>query len=146
MKIKIIDDDSLRTILVEKIKNLTENEIYDYCIFLLNNCSSYIDYNYEKDVIIKMAVNEFERYNKERTTLNSLRKMIFNIHAKARIHDDLMKNYLRSIGHLLATAHVKQHLEVALDYWIKVANVTSNGDIKESTKIRLLQISFFNKD
>ncbi|MDD3713014.1 MAG: hypothetical protein PHZ28_05945 [Candidatus Izemoplasmatales bacterium] len=144
MKIKIIDDDDLRIVLLERIKNMTENEIYDYCLFALENCSSYIKYDYTKDVIIKLAVNEFERYNKEKTRLKSLREMIFNIHAQARTKDDLMKCYFRTIGHLLATAHVKQHLEVALDYWIKVANIKSASNVQESTKIRLLQISGTN--
>jgi hypothetical protein len=141
MKIKIIDDDDLRMIIVERIKNMTENEIYDYCLFALKNCSSYINYDYKKDIIIKAAVNEFERYIKEQTKLKSLREMIFNVHAQARMKDDLMKNYFRTIGHLLAAAHVKEHLEVALDYWIKVANIKSAGNVQESTKIRLLQIS-----
>lgn len=91
-----------------------------------------------------MAVNEFKRYIKERTKPKSLREMIFNIYAQARTKVDLMKNYFRTIDHQLATAHVKEHLEVVLDYWIKVANIKSAGNVRESTKIRFLQISGTN--
>lgn len=146
MKIKIIDDDSLRRSLLEKIENLTETEVFEFVLFIVQNCTSYIGYDIEKNPSLYEAINEFTRYTREKNELKTLRNKIFLLHAQARNSEDLMKYYYRAIGHALATAHAKQHLEVALDYFVKVANALSNGDNKESTKIRLLQISFFNKD
>lgn len=140
-KIKIVDNDNLRTELITLINSQTDELLLDFALKITYITFDKISLDYKENIYIQQAVNSFSKWRKNDMKLSDLRKVIFNIHKLAKNELDYQKQVsLRVLGHALATAHTINHLIVATDYQIKLINILSNNSYEESTQTRLLQI------
>ncbi|MBN2835408.1 MAG: hypothetical protein JXR48_10635 [Candidatus Delongbacteria bacterium] len=140
-KIKIVDNDNLRTELITLINSQTDELLLDFALKITYITFDKIALDYKENIYIQQAVNSFSKWRKNDMKLSDLRKVIFNIHKLAKNELDYQKQVsLRVLGHALATAHTINHLIVATDYQIKLINILSNNSYEESTQTRLLQI------
>ena len=145
-KLKIVDDDNLKIKLHDRITNLDKEILLDYSVNLIDYTFKLINYDYHNYDVIQSALGLFNSWRDNKKNLTSLRTAIFKVHQEAREEENqILSLAFRVTGHALATAHVVNHLEVSLDYMIKLMNVISNDDKKESAKLRLLQIKLLNK-
>ena len=144
-KIRIVDDLALRSQLVA-ILHTTEKEILlDYVQEIISVTKKKIDLQFLDAQAIDNTIITFLKWRKKEVNLKILRENIFNLHSLASTEtNELTKVYYRFVAHALATAHVMEHLVVALDYLIKYVNIKTDNNKKESASNRLLQINILN--
>ena len=145
-KIKIVDDIDLRSKLVKIIKTTDKEFLLDYAIEIINIVSKDNDLKKLNTETTNSAIPFFLKWRKSEVSLRILRDQIFKLHTLARTEkNEITTSYYRFLAHALATAHVVDHLEVALDYLIKMVNLKTNFNQQESTNKRLFQISSLEK-
>src|SRR5690606_28067059 len=65
------------------------------------------------------SVTLINRYLQNESTVSDARTMSLSIHKIAKTEKNDMQYYLRALGHMVATIHVKEHALKCLDYLIK---------------------------
>lgn len=65
------------------------------------------------------SVDLINSYLRNESTVSDARNLSFSIHRNAKIEKNDMQYYLRALGHMVATIHVKEHALKCLDYLIK---------------------------
>ncbi|MGD9581868.1 MAG: putative immunity protein [Vampirovibrionia bacterium] len=144
-KIRIVDDLILRSKIVAIIKATEKEILLDYVQEIITVTNKEIDYQLLNEKVINEVVTSFHKWRNNEVNLKILRSQIFKLHSLARAEtNEIIKTYYRFLAHALATAHVVDHLEVALDYLIKLVNLKTNNLSQESTHNRLLQIDLLN--
>ncbi|MBQ1826375.1 MAG: hypothetical protein II126_00255 [Erysipelotrichaceae bacterium] len=83
---------------------------------------------------------------KGKTGVNEVRQAAFRIHQQARESSDaVVSSVFRTVGHAVATAHVKEHAMAASDYAIKVVNLLHPDDAEAAEKERSWQIDLLRQ-
>lgn len=102
-------------------------------VMLIYYCDAYNDLNQQVIYLIDKAIDHD-------IDVVSARLLAFEIHMLARKKQNHDQFYLRALGHMVSTIHVKTHALKCCDYLIKMLSVqTKNKD--EIIAERLRQIS-----
>lgn len=96
---------------------------------------------------IEVRINQMiENYKMDHVKVSDARKFAFEIHALARTKLNPDTYYLRALGHLVSTIHVKTHALKSLDYLVKLTyfNTKSNDSIV-AERLRQMSLLFNQK-
>ena len=145
VKIKILDDAQLRTVLDGEYEILSQIKMCKYALKLAKHILEFVHYEDIDNVIIQDGFKINEEWQRENARMHDVRQAGFRIHQMAKGCDDLLiKTSLRVVGQAVATGHMKEHAMVASDYAIKVINIKYPNDLKAVQQERNWQIDTMN--
>ena len=147
-KIKIFDNNDLRDKIIVSYNNLSHKEIAEKAIRYIDHICEITNCLHLKDnELIKNAIKVNKLWQMEKSRMHDVRQEGFKVHKIARESDsDLEKSVLRTIGHCVASGHMKEHFIVALDYAIKSVNLISGENITLVNDERMFQINLLNSN
>jgi len=140
-KIRIIDNNTIRTELASVIITLDKAILSKWAISNSLRIMDLIDY----DVICNNLINKGIEMNQlcicKLITINELREIGFEIHRLAKSEENLIIKYaLRSFGHAISVAHMKEHALVSSDYVIKALNLLHENNFNIASHERNIQL------
>ncbi|MBQ6479296.1 MAG: hypothetical protein IJI44_08040 [Erysipelotrichaceae bacterium] len=139
-KIRITDDVELREELDREYESSSRIQLCKYALSLATHVLESI--RYSDDETIKEAFRISEQWQKGDVSMREVRQAAFQIHQMAKVSGDtITASALRTVGHAVATAHMKEHAMVASDYAVRVINLLYPGNMESVKKERLWQIN-----
>ncbi len=117
------------------------HELLDYLILVFEPFHQDKFFDLEQSII-----RMFESYKNGLINVSDARKLAFDIHRLAKSSQNDEAFYLRALGHMVSTLHVKTHALKALDYLIKVVYYQTKSN-EQIVGERLRQMSLlFNQN
>lgn len=145
VKIKILDDAQLRTVLDGEYEISSQIKMCKYALKLAKHILEFVHYEDIDNVAIQDGFRINEEWQSGNARMHDVRQAGFRIHQMAKECDDLLiQTSLRVVGQAVATGHIKEHAMVASDYAIKVINMKYPNDMKAVWQERKWQIDTMN--
>lgn len=145
VKIKILDDVELRTVLDGEYEIASQIKMCKYALALAKHILEIVHYKDIDNVIIQDGFKINEEWQRGNARMHDVRQAGFRIHQMAKECDNLlMQTSLRVVGQAVATGQMKEHALVASDYAIKVINIKYPNDLKAVQQERKWQIETIN--
>lgn len=144
--IKILDNIEIRTKIVELYKSKDQKSINLWSNFLIDELKRIITFDNEIYIYINEGIEVNIKYRRDKVQTHDIREVGFKIQKFAKEETNLLhKAALRTIGHSISSAHMKEHAIVASDYYIKVINILFHNDMLKVSEARNLQLKLLEK-
>lgn len=105
-------------------------------VMSIHYCTAYNDLNHQVNHLIDKAINN-------NFDVILARKLAFEIHGIARLKQNYDQFYLRALGHMVSTIHVKAHALKCCDYLIKMLSVqTKHKDQVIAERLRQISLLY----
>lgn len=146
LKIKIMDDDSLRAELDARYEQTDQVTLAKWALLLAKHIMQLgkLDESQYPEITQAFAVNE--QWQRGNARMHDVRQAGFMIHRIAKAQTtDLETTIFRVIGQAVGTGHMREHAMVASDYAIKVINLLSPDDLERVRAERQYQIDLLAK-
>lgn len=145
VKIKILDDVALRTVLDGKYETASQIKMCKYALALAKHILEVVQYEDIDNVIIQDGFKTNKEWQRGNARMHDVRQVGFRIHQLAKECNNLLiQSALRVVGQAVATGHMKEHAMVASDYAVKVINIKYPNDLKAVQQERKWQIDTIN--
>ena len=146
VKIKIIDNGQLRSIIDSIYENLDQKDLAKWSLLIAKHILNIAEIDYNKIEAVKDGFKVNELWQIGNARMHDVRQAGFKIHKIARECDSqIKKNALRVAGQAVASGHMREHAIVASDYAIKTINLISSNDINAITHEREWQLNEIRK-
>ena len=120
-RIKIPDDAGLRDRLKQEYEDASQLQLCRYALLLANHILESADSSLLEHEMIREGFLINQKWQQGKARVHDVRQASFRIHQLARsCGDAAMCAGLRTAGHAVATAHMREHALVASDYAVKV--------------------------
>lgn len=142
-KIKITDDIQIRNQIFELYQTKNQKELANWALKVAVHILEKINLDTET---IQDKIEILNAWQEDKKTTQEIRQAALSIHQEARnIQDEIQTAALRTLGHAIATGHMKEHALVASDYAIQCINKITQNDPQASSKERTWQIKQLKK-
>lgn len=145
-KIKINDQEELRTTLLEAFNKITHYQAVKWTKYLIDEVKDLCNFEKEVAKLIEQSLDYINKFSSQFNEFKAVRSLAFRIHALARQEESLKNTIgLRTVSQALSTIHAKDHAIIASDYLIKLINIIYPNDSETVRRIRLKQIEIIKK-
>lgn len=143
-KISIDDDPEIRKLIVNGYENSSKLMACRFAISSARDILKLIDQPFDDEIRKALRIND--KWQNGEASISEVRKEVFSIHGLAKESDDpIIVAALRTVGHAIASAHMKEHALVAADYAIRVVNLLYPKDMEAVKRVRLIQLGYLDK-
>ncbi|MBR3250914.1 MAG: hypothetical protein IKF80_04320 [Erysipelotrichaceae bacterium] len=143
-KIRIDDDPEIRKLIVNGYENSSKLMACRFAISSARDILKLIDQPFDDEIRKALRIND--KWQNGEASISEVRKEVFSIHGLAKESDDpIIVAALRTVGHAIASAHMKEHALVAADYAIRVVNLLYPKDMEAVKRVRLIQLGYLDK-
>ena len=143
-KIRIDDDPEIRKLIVNGYENSSKLMACRFAISSARDILKLIDQPFDDEIRKALRIND--KWQNGEASISEVRKEDFSIHGLAKESDDpIIVAALRTVGHAIASAHMKEHALVAADYAIRVVNLLYPKDMEAVKRVRLIQLGYLDK-
>ena len=137
-KIKITDDLKIRHQIFEYYEKANQIQASKWSLQIALNTLEKIQLN---NKTIKDNTEILIEWQKGKRTTNEIRQAALAIHKEARESENENENSaLRTLGHAIASGHMKEHALICSDYAIQLNNKITMNSIQASTIERTWQL------
>lgn len=141
-KIKIIDDDRLRSEIDELHEQTDQLTLSKWAIQCAKHVLTYLD---SEDIVCSSIIQGLyinELWQEGKASVHEVRKAGFKLHDLARqCISDISKNAIRTAGHAVGVGHMREHAMVCSDYAIKTIQIAFPNQLDKITQERQWQLS-----
>ena len=146
-KIKITDDTKLRKEIFEHYEKINQLQASKWALEIAIHILEKIHLDNQA---IQDNIQILKQWQEGNKTTAQVREAALAIHQQARAtENEIEVSALRTLGHAIASGHMKEHALIASDYAIQCTNKITNNDIQISTEERVWQLEklkfYFNE-
>lgn len=142
--IKIVDDGELRNQIVERCNRIDDVAVTIWAGRIVKDLLRLVDFNEIDRTLIEQGLAALEQWPQGYVTVFAIRQIGFQLHQRAREVETIEQQLaLRTIGHAISSAHMREHAIVASDYQIKLYNSMNNDDMDKVKDTRNRQLKMF---
>jgi hypothetical protein len=141
-KIKISDNNTLRTEIDELIDSLNQIDLAKWAIQCAKHILHYSDSEFPANETVINGLLTNELWQKGDATVHEVRQAGFKVQAIARqCKTELAKTAIRTTGQAIGVGHMKEHAMVCSDYAIKTIQIAFPDNKDKITEERQWQLN-----
>ena len=146
IKIKIFDNADLRLKIDELFEQSDQINIAIWAIKCARHILDFVEIGGNDKDLIENGFMINGSWQIRNTSVHEVRQTAFRIHELAgRYKDELTKTAIRTAGHAVAAAHMKEHAMVCSDYAIKTIQLAFPGNSDKIKEERDWQLNELKK-